>query len=96
MADQSILLKLENYPNPFIASTTIEFFLSQKDEIVINIYNVLGQKVRTLVHQNYFTGVHSVIWDGKDDQGNYLSKGIYMYRLFGKNISITHKAFLLK
>jgi hypothetical protein len=75
----------QNYPNPFNPSTTIVYYLPdvgyQPAEVEIVIYNLLGQKVRTLVKEREYPGEHKVTWDGKDDKGNDLSSGIYFYKL---------------
>jgi hypothetical protein len=75
----------QNYPNPFNPSTTIVYYLPdvgyQPAEVEIIIYNLLGQKVRTLVKERKYPGKHQVTWDGKDNEGNDLASGIYFYRL---------------
>jgi hypothetical protein len=75
----------QNYPNPFNPRTTIVYYLPdvgyQPAEVEIVIYNLLGQKVRTLVKERKYPGEHKVSWNGKDDEGNDLSSGIYFYKL---------------
>jgi len=75
----------QNYPNPFNPATTIVYYLPdvgyQPAEVEIVIYNLLAQKVRTLVKERKYPGEHRVIWDGKDDEGNDLASGIYFYKL---------------
>jgi parallel beta-helix repeat protein len=75
----------QNYPNPFNPSTTIVYYLPdvgyQPAEVEMVIYNLLGQKVRILVKEKKYPGEHKVTWDGKDDNGNDLSSGIYFYKL---------------
>jgi hypothetical protein len=75
----------QNYPNPFNPSTTIVYYLPdvgyQPAEVEIVIYNLLAQKVRTLVKERKYPGEHQVTWDGKDDAGNDLASGIYFYKL---------------
>jgi parallel beta-helix repeat protein len=75
----------QNYPNPFNPRTTIVYHLPdvgyQPAEVEIVIYNLLGQKVRTLVKERKYPGEHRVTWDGKDDEGNDLSSSIYFYKL---------------
>ncbi len=75
----------QNSPNPFNPSTTIVYYLPdvgyQPAEVEIFIYNILGQKVRTLVKERKYPGKHQVTWDGKDEEGNDLASGIYFYRL---------------
>jgi parallel beta-helix repeat protein len=75
----------QNYPNPFNPSTTIVYYLPdvgyQPAEVEIVIYNLLAQRVRTLVKERKYPGQHRVTWDGKDDEGNDLASGIYFYKL---------------
>ncbi len=72
---------LQNYPNPFNPTTTIRFTLPVASPVKITIYNTLGEQVRTLVNGKYRAGRHEVVWDGRDDGGNAVSSGIYLYRL---------------
>ena len=74
----------QNYPNPFNSSTTISFsYHRDAENTEINIYNVKGQKVKTLSHDIVATTqlMHSITWDGKDDSGKPVSSGIYLYKL---------------
>ncbi|RMG32823.1 MAG: T9SS C-terminal target domain-containing protein, partial [Methanobacteriota archaeon] len=86
-----------NFPNPFNPSTTIKYQVPENAEVVLEIYNVLGQKVRTLVNQVLTPGSYEAIWDGRNDQGVALGSGIYMYRFEVKGkFQRTHKMILLK
>jgi hypothetical protein len=72
---------LENYPNPFNPSTTIEFSLAEGGNVSLGIYDMLGRKIRQL-HEGYLNdGSYSVVWDGKDDSGVAAPSGTYFYRL---------------
>ncbi len=71
----------QNFPNPFNPETTIRFHLRKPGHCTLSIYNMKGQKVRTLVSQNLNPGSHSVIWNGKDNNGRIQSSGIYIYKL---------------
>jgi hypothetical protein len=75
----------QNYPNPFNPNTVIVYYLPdvgyQPAEVELTIYSVLGRVVRTLVKARQHPGEHRVVWDGKDDQGNDVASGIYLYRL---------------
>ena len=70
----------QNYPNPFNPVTEISFDLPEAAQVVLKIYNVLGEEVRTLVDNHMEIGFHSVSWDGKDETGKDLPSGIYIYR----------------
>jgi len=85
-----------NYPNPFNPSTTIEFTIPNESKIDLMIYNSLGQKIRTLVSDNLRPGAHSFVWDGKDDNGNAVSSGVYLSSLSMGGRNITKRMTLLK
>lgn len=72
----------QNYPNPFNPSTTIEFTLPLNKLISLHIYDMTGREVRALISQSeYVAGKHAVIWDGKDNNGQFVSSGQYICRL---------------
>jgi len=70
-----------NYPNPFNPTTTIRFYTPKNENIQLIIYNSLGQKVKTLIHDSLTAGMHSVQWNGINDDGSKVSSGVYFYRL---------------
>ncbi|UCB51962.1 MAG: T9SS type A sorting domain-containing protein [Candidatus Zixiibacteriota bacterium] len=86
----------QSYPNPFNNQTVITYHLSTRAEVSLVIYNILGQKVRTLVDNERQSGAVSVSWDGKDDQGKDLSSGIYFYQLRAGELTQTRRMVLLK
>ncbi len=71
-----------NYPNPFNPSTNIKFSLKADSKVTLNIYNVRGQKVKTLINDNMQAGWHSIVWNGRDDNGKSVSSGVY-FNSFG-------------
>jgi flagellar hook assembly protein FlgD len=71
----------QNHPNPFNPETEIRFVLPKASHVEVKIYNTLGQEIRTLADSPYEAGYHSVIWDSKDNQGNYVASGVYLYEL---------------
>lgn len=71
----------QNFPNPFNPSTTIPFFLEKSGMVDLSIYNVLGQKVRTLLDGYITAGAHQPVWDGRDQIGRGVGAGIYIYQL---------------
>ncbi len=87
---------LQNYPNPFNPSTTIAYELAIDGPVCLEIFNVRGQKVATLVNKRQISGLQKLIWDGKDDHGLLVGSGIYHYRLRTENGSSTQKMLLLK
>ncbi len=86
----------QNYPNPFNPSTAIEFYLPNRSNVKLTIYDVSGKQVRTLIEKNMGKGFHSVNWTGTDNRGNRLSSGIYFYRLNTGTKSITRKMILVR
>jgi hypothetical protein len=87
---------MQNYPNPFNPFTSIEFSIPAPAWVKVEIYNVLGKKIVTLVDEKLSAGYKIVEWDGKDDQGNDVSTGIYFYRLKAGEFTQTRKMVLLK
>lgn len=86
----------QNYPNPFNPSTVIEYSLSQRSHVQLSLYNVLGQKVRTLVDGEQAVGTHTILWDGRDSAGRFVSSGVYFYRIESDSSVDTKKMVLLK
>ncbi len=84
------------YPNPFNPETTIFYSIPQKGEIEIDVFNIKGQKVRTLINEQQEAGQHSVVWNGRDVANKACSSGIYFYRLKNGSYSKTRKMILLK
>lgn len=85
----------QNYPNPFSHSTSIPFKLNRQSEIEITIYDILGRKIREIHKGFQNTGIHNVIWDGKNNLGIRVSKGIYLYQLRTANIMKVKKMILM-
>ena len=87
----------QNYPNPFNSETVIPFALSGRGEVDLEIYNLAGQKVATLVNGVREAGAHSIRWDGTDERGRLLGSGVYLYRLrAGDTHRETRKLLLLR
>ena len=84
-----------NYPNPFNPSTNIEYQISENGKVALNIYDVLGQKVRTLVDEIQPAGSYRVQWDGRDQNGKLLPSGIYFYELrSGNSVALNKMSFV--
>jgi len=94
---QDQYLKLNNYPNPFNPSTTIMFSIQNDSFIDLAIYNLKGQKIKSLLKNNLEKGQHSINWNSKDDSGVIVASGIYFYKLIinGKTVNV-RKCILLK
>jgi C1A family cysteine protease len=85
-----------NFPNPFNPSTTISYQLSTDSDVILTIYNIKGQKVKTLVNETLPAGRVSVVWNGEDNNSKQVSSGIYFYKLSVGNHQQTKKMLLLK
>jgi hypothetical protein len=86
----------QNFPNPFNSSTVIEFFLPKEMSVELAIFNVSGQRVKILVKEKLSKGEKRVFWDGKNEKGENLPSGVYVYKLKMGGISLTKKLVLLK
>ncbi|MFL3014155.1 MAG: T9SS type A sorting domain-containing protein [Candidatus Neomarinimicrobiota bacterium] len=86
----------QNFPNPFNPTTDITFSIDRAANVDLSIYNMLGQKVRTLTTGSKVAGTHVLRWDGRDESGSSVSTGIYLYTLTDGSTSITKKMALMK
>jgi hypothetical protein len=86
----------QNYPNPFNPYTVITYTIMKRSHVTLSIYNVLGQKVRSLINEYKNPGDYNVIWDGANDNGNKIASGIYFYQIHIDDFSITKKMTLIK
>ena len=86
----------ENYPNPFNPTTTISFNLPKNAPVNLEIFNLKGQKVRTLINSELKAGKHNIIWNGLDNDGKQVASGVYFYRLSNGEQILTHKMMLMK
>lgn len=84
------------YPNPFNPETTVSFSLKQDGRTEIHVYNILGQKIRTLVDGSLKAGNHTIRWNGKDDNGRGVSSGIYFLKMSAGTYKATSKLVLMK
>ncbi len=86
----------QNYPNPFNPTTRIDFSLPSSGQVTIEIFNILGEKVKTIVNSQMGAGNHTVEWNSTGGDGNHVSSGIYFYRLTTGDFIQTKKMILLK
>jgi predicted lipoprotein with Yx(FWY)xxD motif/photosystem II stability/assembly factor-like uncharacterized protein len=86
----------QNYPNPFNPNTTISFSLPKSSNVALTIYNVLGKAVRTFSNTKLEAGVHQLVWNAIDDNGQPQSSGLYYYTLKSGDFSSTKRMLLLK
>lgn len=86
----------QNYPNPFNPKTLIKFTLPKDSWVKIEVYNILGQKVKTLVDERLTAGVKEVEWDSKGDNGLEVASGIYFYKIKADDFSDIKKMVMMK
>jgi len=86
----------QNYPNPFNPNTTIKFALPVASEVELNIYNILGQKVKSLVGGHLEAGYYSLVWDGTNSGGVAVASGVYFYRIKAGEFTQSKKMILIK
>lgn len=86
----------QNYPNPFNPSTSIKYYLAKGENVELEIYNLAGQKVKTLVSAKQSAGEHQIQWDGRNDSGELAASGVYLYRLRAGSEVLTRKMVMLR
>ena len=86
----------QNYPNPFNPQTVIHYDLPVGGHVDVSIFNLMGQKVSTLVDGHRSAGSYSLVWDGKDDNQKSLASGVYLYRMETDGFAQTRKLLLLR
>ncbi|MCX6601605.1 MAG: T9SS type A sorting domain-containing protein [bacterium] len=86
----------QNFPNPFNPETEIMFSVPNPSAVRIQIYNVMGQHVRTLTDTHYPMGVHRIQWNGRSDAGVAVGAGVYIYRMEAPGFVQTRKMLLMK
>jgi hypothetical protein len=86
----------QNYPNPFNPSTTIKYQIANDANVNLVIYNLQGQQIRTLVAKEQKAGYYSVVWDGRNEAGQTVSSGLYLYRVQAGSFVATHKMLMIK
>jgi hypothetical protein len=87
---------LGNYPNPFNPETTIRYNLKENDTVTLEVYNVKGQLVKTLVNEAKAAGNHNVVWKGLDNNNHPVSSGVYFFKMYTGKYSSTKKMILMK
>jgi hypothetical protein len=86
----------QNYPNPFNPTTEFEYSLPVRSHVTIEVFDILGRNVRTLVNESMEAGVHHMTFDGRSSTGEQLSSGVYLYRISTSEFSKTKKMVILK
>jgi fibronectin type 3 domain-containing protein len=87
----------QNYPNPFNPTTSIRFALPAESTVRLEVYNMLGQRVATLIADQYFSaGIFETVWNARDDAGHEVSSGIYIYRISAGDFTDLKRMILMK
>jgi cytochrome c peroxidase len=86
----------QNYPNPFNPTTHFSLNLALRTHVSLTIFNIIGQRVKTLVDDYMDAGVHTFTWDGTNDKGEVVSSGVYLYRVMVAGNVVTKKMILMK
>jgi hypothetical protein len=86
----------QNYPNPFNPTTNIQFNIAKSENVKLVVFNILGQKIATLVNGEMKAGTYTATWNGKDEFGNSVASGIYFYRFESQSFNSTKKMILMK
>jgi len=94
--DPEVTALRSNYPNPFNPSTTIAFDIAQPGQVNIEIYNIKGQRVKTLVNGSFGIGRYSIVWNGDDNSGRNVGSGVYFYRMTTAEYRSVKKMLLMK
>jgi hypothetical protein len=84
------------YPNPFNPTTNISFEVPHTSDVVVSVYNMLGQKVVELANSTYNQGIYNVTWNGLDANGKAVGSGLYVYHMEAGDFSATNKMLYLK
>ena len=85
----------QNYPNPFNPSTVIPYQLPRAALMRLEVFNVLGQRIETLVNEERPAGAHTAVWDATDAAGQAVAAGVYIYRLSGEGVELTRRMVLI-
>ena len=85
-----------NYPNPFNPLTNITYDIKSNSHVKVNIANIKGNHIRYLINEYQFSGTHSVLWNGRDDNGNPVPSGIYFYTMTVNKYRKSNKMILMK
>lgn len=84
------------FPNPFNPSTTISYQIPEAGRVRLRLYDMLGQLVTTLVDREVAAGKHSVVWDGRNERGEFVATGVYLYRMEVASVVRTKKLVLAR
>ena len=86
----------QNYPNPFNPVTVLQYDLPELSNVKLTIYDLAGRQVRNLLHEKQAPGLKTIVWDARDDMGNKMGAGVYIYQLKTDNFIASKKMILVK
>lgn len=86
----------QNYPNPFNPETAISFSMKEAGNVSVDVYNIKGQKVKTLLNEYRIAGSHNVVWNGRDEANQRVASGVYLYNMKIGSFKATKKMILMK
>ncbi len=86
----------QNYPNPFNPETTIQYSIPKKSDVTLEIFNLKGQKIKTLVSKTQQAGSYSIVWDSRTEQGTICPSGLYLYKITACEFIDVKKIMLVK
>ena len=87
---------LQNYPNPFNPSTTIRYEIPSPGDVHVTIFNVNGQVIKEFTGSSEQAGIHTMVWDGKNNAGQTVGSGVYIYKVTFQNSVLTRKMLFIK
>ncbi|MFC1887204.1 T9SS type A sorting domain-containing protein [Candidatus Cloacimonadota bacterium] len=90
------IILLSAHPNPFNPTTSISYTLTRSSNVVLKVYNLLGQEIRTLVNETQTAGRRVVVWDGRNHFGKQVGSGVYFYQIQADDFLYSHKIMLLQ
>ncbi len=93
---QEVYALFQNYPNPFNKGTVINYNIPTSSKVIISIYNLSGQRIKNLIEADKLAGYHTVCWDGRDDQGDVVTSGVYVFQIKAGNFVGTKKLVFFK
>ena len=86
----------QNYPNPFNPVTVLQYDLPELSNVKLTIYDLAGRQVRSLLHETQAPGLKTIVWDARDEMGNKMGAGVYIYQLKTDNFIASKKMILVK
>ena len=86
----------QNYPNPFNPVTTIAYDIPEISPVQVEIYNIMGQQIKTLVHEVHQPGYYRVVWNGTNNRGMAVPSGMYFYQIKASTFTNVKKLILMK